>query len=324
MRREVSNLGPLPPSGWQPKGVGAQVRRYRCRLILGLLVLSIIPLTGYAVRAEASSPGELVITFGRSILQEQFSKCGSTTGATESLTTIAQELQSLGYTANGSLVTNYIGTTEQCEYSTTLYPSWNDLLNLQTEYGWHFFSASDDHTNFTQLTSDEVYAHSCGTIAGFQAQGIIHPEAQFNYPDGKADAADQSIVGTCFDLARTYGSNDDFTAATASKANWLIKVFSIQGGTSNYTSEAVLANEMTAASGTVAQIQAYALVDGDYGTVNKGVWWRCGNGEQHQTSRSELYCASDFYGALSQIPAGTVTTNPYDVSQEWGRQVPGN
>ena len=282
----------------------------------------------HAAPVRADAPGQLILVFSRSIWQEDYPKCTSLVPAarSESLGQIATTLAGMGVTdVSASVVVNYTQPGQNCQQGHMNYASVSDLLGLQAG-GWHIFSASVDHANMATMTdTTQVANESCNTIGALQADGFTHPEAQFDYPSGKHSSLDQSIVATCFDFARYYRAANYFTATSAQAANWLIPAYSTQGTATKYTSVATLAQEMTPPSGTVGEVQTYQLLDGDYGTPGTGVWWTCGATETHATSMGEGYCASDFYAALQQaLAAGVTITDPYAVSQAWGRSVPGN
>jgi len=253
---------------------------------------------------------------------------------------------SRGLTLTGTIVTNWVqASTRNCIESLPLspfpkpllMPSWADLKSLRTTYPWFdLASASEDYADMTTLTQSGWNTEACGSAAIITGNGVPSPLALFAYPNNKFTTTMNTwILANCpYVLGRKYGSTAN--TPTSVQSGFLI-VDSINGGHCTdttlpcstlatrypYTPEATLAKIFHPAAGTWIVPQFYRLVSGTSTTGR--LQWNCAGAESsHYTydtggDSTELYCANDYYKALSNQPSYVVTNkNIRQVETTWG------
>jgi hypothetical protein len=236
--------------------------------------------------------------------------------------------------ARGIPVTTYVSLafvsdTRTCSGKFN-YLSWGDIANFHAKYGWSIFSAGSTTMAFTQLTDQQVYDDSCGSISTFTAHGI-DPTAMFAYPGGGGtmhNARTDAIVNKCFRWLRVYSSVSN---ALRPPSPYLVKTYSITGGpcveasaacytyaqsagpTHHYTSPASITQLLNSSGWSV--IQPYRFVTGTHGTPGATGSWDCSgaNWRTHWTEPPEVYCYTDFLMAIDA--AQTTWTSPAAVSR---------
>jgi hypothetical protein len=216
-----------------------------------------------------------------------------------------------------------------------LWSSWADLAQLRDSYGWQFFPRAS--VELTGLSPAEQHAQSCGLLDGLEAHGHLRGWGLFAYQSNQWDATIQEqVIATCFAYGRTYGWGRNYRTQMASP--WLQSTRSFNGGRCNdggapcsgapvlttrlYDDPALVVAAMKPNQGMWNAVQFYQFVEGSY--ANPGdpyTAWDCSSADwgQHWTSRAELYCFSDFLGAVDQIPANVTVTDPATVAEAWGR-----
>jgi hypothetical protein len=253
---------------------------------------------------------------------------------------------SRGYTLTGTIVTNWVkATSRNCIESLALspfpkpilLPSWTDLKNLRSTYPWFdLASASEDYADMTTMTQSGWNTEACGSASIITGEGVPSPLALFAYPNNKFTTAMNTwILANCpYVLGRKYANAAN--TQTSVKSGFL-DVYSINGGHCTdttlpcstlstrypYTPEATLAKIFHPAAGTWIVPQFYRLVSGT--STSGRLQWNCSGAESsHYTfdtggDSTELYCADDYYKALSNEPSYVVKNmNIRQVEAAWG------
>ncbi|HYW28580.1 MAG TPA: IPT/TIG domain-containing protein, partial [Gaiellales bacterium] len=209
--------------------------------------------------------------------------------------------------------------------------SWDDLRQLQSQYGWD--SIPRGNADDRSATATQQYADSCSLLPTFYDEGFPNAWGMYAYYGGPYSTTMQSnTVQTCFSFGRTYrvGANPLPVAAP-----YLVDVFSINGGYCNDTTlpcHSVSApQEYTLPSALQALVQSagwdiiqgYKFVSGSYSS--NAVSWDCTGADpaSHWTSRTELYCYNDWQSVIAAIPATAPVVAPSVVAQLQGRTMHG-
>lgn len=257
-------------------------------------------------------PAYLTLLFGRA-LWEPVVDCRPVPGGV-TLERVARELHARGLSATTSVVTGRTGdTTRRCEHTVMSYASWADLDHLRTDFGWTVVSNGATHEDITDLDRAGQRGESCGSLRTLEEHGHTRAWGLFGYGNDKRDATvQQEVVSRCFAFGRRYSTSVNKRADVAEP--WFQNTFSVKSGMSADR----LAKAMAPNPGEWRVVQVYRLVDG---TRNVGrLRWDC-TGEDHWTSRTELFCVDDFLAAVDRIPAGVTVTDPATVAEAWGRSV---
>jgi hypothetical protein len=251
-----------------------------------------------------------------------------------------------GYTLTGTIITDWVhSTTRNCIESLPLLPypkpillpSWTDLKSLRTTYPWFdLTSAGKDYADMTTMTQSQWKTEACGSASIISGEGVPTPLPLFAYPNNHhTTAMNTFILANCpYVLGRRYASKAN-TPTTVTSG--FLNVYSINGGHCTdtslpcstlatdyaYTPESTLYAEFHPAAGTWIVPQFYRLVSGTSTTGR--LQWNCTGAESsHYTydtggNSTELYCANDYYTALSNQPSYVVTNkNIRQVETAWG------
>ena len=220
-----------------------------------------------------------------------------------------------------------------------LMATWEQIADLRDTHGWTFVSAGAGYRDMTQLTPEEQFEESCGSLSSLEAHGHASGWGMFAYPNNRRTTAIQSsVVSTCFAYGRAY-DNYRFNLLGQMVEPWFQRTFSVNGGACNvmdawcyslddtganhhYRTRESLASLMTPAPGEWSVVQMYRFVRG--AQTSSTFSWDCTSPDpdMHWVSNSELYCYDDFLWALQQIPAEVIVTDPATVAQAWGRGSP--
>jgi hypothetical protein len=254
---------------------------------------------------------------------------------------------SRGYSLTGTIVTDWVkASTRNCiEHlaiqpfpKPILLPSWSDLKSLRTTYpSFDLASASKDYQELTSSTSTTFWStEACGSASAIIGNGVPSPLALFAYPNNKFTTTINTwVLGHCpYTLGRRYSGAANTKTTVASG---FLNVYSINGGHCTdttlpcstlstrypYTSKAALYKLFHPAAGSWIVPQFYRLVTG---TRTSGhLQWNCQGAESsHYTfdtggDSTELYCANDYYYALSNEPSYVVKNlNIRQVEATWG------
>jgi hypothetical protein len=292
-------------------------------------MVAMVGQTFHTGAASATPPPFVTILFSRS----QWAVGGGCTPLPGAMTLqqVAADLYDRGGIGAGSVVTSWLReSTTRCTRS-VIYPSWDTLESLHTDYGWESVSHSATHRNMTTLTHSQQEAESCGTLPTFVNHGFTRAWGMFAYPNNKRSVAIQTdVVSTCFAFGRRYSPSANRIGTTS--APWWGKVKPVNGGRCNdptaacssiavrylYENPFTIASLVQVTGGQWAVVQFHKLVSGSRssGTVQ----WDCRDSDWrlHFTSRTEMYCWNDYQRVLNAIPTGAVVTDPARVAQAWG------
>jgi hypothetical protein len=316
---------------------------------------SLAPHTGAApVRNATNPPGPFVtLLFSRTEISAADNCVEDDTNIARLDTTVAPYLRSLGMAGTGTLVTKRTGdTTRHCtHYNDDLTASWADATNLAQNYGWKFVSHTATYPSLTKienLTPQQAYAETCGSLATIKAHGLPGAAGMIAYPGSYTKNAAvvnlQTQYGqTCFDWGRQYdhakhGINDLATASTT-PPYWVYPA-AVVGGPCNDSTQPcytvhVQNGRYTMPSKIIKYIQslqpgqwfifqAYILVTGTNPKyTDDKMRWDCTSPDpaEHWTNVTVRYCWSDFQQILQAIAAkpGITVTDPQTIGQAWGR-----
>lgn len=264
--------------------------------------------------ATSDEPSYLTLLFGRA-LWEPAVDCEPVRGGV-SLDRVAQQLKVRGLAATASVVTGRTGeASRQCEFTVMSYASWADLDRLRTEFGWTAVSNGATHQDITGMDRAGQVAESCGTLRALEDHGHDRAWGLFGYGNDKRDTGVQrDVVATCFAFGRRYST--DVNRQSTAGAPWFQNTFSVESGMSVDR----LARAMSPRPGEWRVVQVYRLVEGRRETGKQQ--WDCEGSGRHSTSRTELYCFTDFLAAVDRIPDGVIVTDPATVAEAWGRPRP--
>jgi hypothetical protein len=301
--------------------------RFRVVAAVFTVFLGLLAVTPASAKA-ASAPAYATVMFGRTGWA-QATGCGEMAGTVD-LGVAVGWLSSQGIPAAGGLTTGRTKeTTEFCESNYILYPSWAQLEQLQSSYGFQVISQSADYTGWKSANTDaEINAESCATIPTFKAHGFTKSWGMFAFPDNSRTDQQIADVNQCFAFDRVYSpsqnsqakmSNPPYRAGTVSvtSGNCNDKAAAcatkIKGG-KTYMLPARLSAILSPKSGQYNLVQFYRFVSGS-GRVGS-VSWDCTspNPNEHWVNYYELYCYNDFQAAVMGHGAGVTFTDPATVA----------
>ena len=150
------------------------------RALVPLLLLTAVATPASAQRVpddrhalDAPAPSYLSIMFGRSI----WTAACTPRQACAPFFQDAADLKSIGITTVVTgVVVNRMGATSRPCIRGVIYPTWNDLATLRTNYGWTAVSQGMNYVEMTTLTTDEQrYDESGATIPVLEAKGRPKP-----------------------------------------------------------------------------------------------------------------------------------------------------
>ena len=300
-------------------------------------VAPIVPATAAATAAAVGAPGArdttpyFTIQFGRTQWVSADKLCKPLQNAV-TLGRVATLLQQRGKVASGNVVVKRQGVSQSCFSNYVISPSWNDLTQLRTVYGWTFNSAGMTYANMTTLTPTEQLAEACGSVGALARRGHTRAWGLFAYPNNKySDKIQTQVVKKCFAFGRQYGDTTTTQAAGALWPNWQTTVSvnggrcadttlacSTSGASSTYQTPAMLIPKTRVAAGAWTTMQWYRLVTGT-STTGTVAQWNCTGAENtHWTSDAELYCVRDFLRVIDAIPSTVKVTDAATVAEAWG------
>ena len=260
-------------------------------------------------------------------------------------TTVAPYLQSLGFSATGTIET---GPTQQSSlfcthYQSTLATSWDLAQELATTYGWTFISHSATYPTTWPTDPGQQWDQTCGSAQVIDAHGLPGADAMFAWPHSYLNStALTEFVEPCFGTSRVFRNDptDVGTLSTppyyqyawqllggclsaATGANQCGPV-TIDGGTLTYQDPQAVIDAIEALPpGRVVTLQAYLLVTGKsppYAASKDQ--WDCTSSDpaDHWSNDAERYCYSDFQEVMQGLyDSGVAITQPLAVDAAFGR-----
>ncbi len=311
-------------------------------LIAGGAGAAAAPSSGAATPGSVSAPvsapsapkadaAYLTLLFGRTQWVSADKLCKQLSN-TVTLGRVATLMKERGKSGVGNVVVKRHGVTQSCFSNYVISPSWNDLTQLRTQYGWTFTSAGMTYANMKTMTPTQQHAEACGSVGALARRGHTRAWGLFAYPNNQyTDKMQSQVVKKCFAFGRQYG-NTFTTKLTGTKwPNWQTTV-SVNGGKcadttqscstlpygSTYQTPAELIPKVRVTPGAWSTLQFYRFVTGvsSPGTVMQ---WNCSGPENtHWTSDAEIYCIRDFVRVLDAIPSTVRVTDPATVAEAWG------
>lgn len=251
---------------------------------------------------------------------------------TVTLGRVASVMKDRGKAGVGNVVVKRHGVTQSCFSNYVISPSWNDLTQLRTQFGWTFTSAGMTYANMTTLTPTQQHAEACGSVGALARRGHTRSWGLFAYPNNKyTDKIQSQVVKKCFAFGRVYGDTATSKTVATKWPNWQTTV-SVNGGKCadttqscstlpygpTYMTPAQLIPKVRVNPGNWSTVQFYRFVTGTSapGTVMQ---WNCSGPENtHWTSDAEIYCMRDFVRVLDAIPSTVTVTDPATVAAAWG------
>jgi hypothetical protein len=252
---------------------------------------------------------------------------------TESLGQAVAWLSTEGIPAVGGLTTGRTAeATETCTNTVILYPSWQQLEQLQSQYGFQVISQSATYTGWpSATTTSEIDAESCNTLATFQQHGFNRAWGMFAPPDNTMTAQQLSIVQGCFGFNRKYLPALD-SQSTITNAPYTAGTLSVTSGNCNdaaaacynaipggkrYMLPSRIEHVLSPKPWQYNIVQFYRFVSGSghVGTIS----WDCTspNDNEHWVTSNELYCYNDFQTAVDAHGPNVTFTDPATVANAW-------
>ncbi len=260
-------------------------------------------------------------------------------------TTVAPYLQSLGFSATGTIETS---PTQQSSlfcthYQSTLATSWDLAQELASTYGWTFISHSATYPTTWPTDPGQQWDQTCGSAQVIDAHGLPGADAMFAWPHSYLNStALTQFVEPCFGTSRVFRNapTDVGTLSTppyyqyawqllggclsaATGANRCGPV-TIDGSTLTYQDPQAVIDAIEALPpGRVVTLQAYLLVTGKSPpyTASKDQW-DCTSSDpaDHWSNDAERYCYSDFQEVMQALyDSGITITQPLAVDAAFGR-----
>ena len=260
-------------------------------------------------------------------------------------TTVAPYLQSLGFSATGTIETS---PTQQSSlfcthYQSTLATSWDLAQELASTYGWAFISHSATYPTTWPTDPGQQWDQTCGSAQVIDAHGLPGADAMFAWPHSYLNStALTQFVEPCFGTSRVFRNapTDVGTLSTppyyqyawqllggclsaATGANRCGPV-TIDGSTLTYQDPQAVIDAIEALPpGRVVTLQAYLLVTGKSPpyTASKDQW-DCTSSDpaDHWSNDAERYCYSDFQEVMQALyDSGITITQPLAVDAAFGR-----
>jgi hypothetical protein len=279
------------------------------------------PTLPFAIGASTGT-SYLTLSFGRSVY-EQFDNAGCTIPTTGAMTLDQVLSQLYGLTPSLTAVGNVIidrtssTSTNTCVGNNT-YPTWAQLSQWQSEYGFNVTSAGESYVHLAGagavtfpytspvngMVIPDLNTDVCGSLAVFAAHGF-DASGMFDYPDNQlTDTIQLSTTINCFDFGRIYdnGRNIEALNGTGLPHNgggytgtqyWYAKTISINGGYCNdpsLTASCRTVKGVARAYQNVPELEALVKVD-------PGQWvnlqaYRLVTGSKIDSSRNTWDCTS--------------------------------
>ena len=285
------------------------------------------PVLAAAPAATKAEPAYLTLLFGRTQWAAADRLCKPLPNVV-TLGRVAVLMKDRGRSGVGNVVVKRHGVTQSCFSNYVISPSWNDLTQLRTQFGWSFTSAGMQYLDMTKLTPTQQHAGACGSVGALARRGHTRAWGLFAYPNNKiSDKIQSQVVKKCFAFGRVYGNA--FTSKTAGTAwpNWQTTV-SVNGGRcadttqdcstkpygTTYMTPAQLIPKVRVTPGSWSTLQFYRFVTGT-SSPGTAMQWNCTGPENtHWTSDAEMY----FVRVLDAIPSTVTVTDPATIATAWG------
>jgi len=260
-------------------------------------------------------------------------------------TTVAPFLQSLGFSATGTIET---GPTQQSSlwcthYQSTLATSWDLAQELASAYGWTFVSHSSTYPTTWPTDPGQQWDQTCGSAQVIDAHGLPGADAMYAWPHSYLNStALTQFVEPCFGTSRVF-RNVPTDVGTLSSPPYYQYAWQLLGGclsattganrcgpvvidgsTLTYQDPRAMINAIEALPpGRVVTLQAYLLVTGKSPpyTASKDQW-DCTSSDpaDHWSNDAERYCYSDFMEVMQALhDSGITITQPLAVDAAFGR-----
>ena len=289
------------------------------------------PVLAAAPAATTAEPAYLTLLFGRTQWAAADRLCKPLPNVV-TLGRVAVLMKDRGRSGVGNVVVKRHGVTQSCFSNYVISPSWNDLTQLRTQFGWSFTSAGMQYLDMTKLTPTQQHAEACGSVGALARRGHTRAWGLFAYPNNKiSDKIQSQVVKKCFAFGRVYGNA--FTSKTAGTAwpNWQTTV-SVNGGRcadttqdcstkpygTTYMTPAQLIPKVRVTPGSWSTLQFYRFVTGT-SSPGTAMQWNCTGPENtHWTSDAEMYCVRDFVRVLDAIPSTVTVSDPATIATAWG------
>jgi hypothetical protein len=260
-------------------------------------------------------------------------------------TTVAPYLQSLGFSATGTIET---GPTQQSSlfcthYQSTLATSWDLAQELASTYGWTFVSHSSTYPTTWPTDPGQQWDQTCGSAQVIDAHGLPGADAMFAWPHSYLNSTVLTqFVEPCFGTSRVFRNapTDVGTLSTPPYYQYAWQLLGgclsattganrcgpvvIDGGTLTYQDpQAVIDAIESLPPGRVLTLQVYLLVTGKSPayTASKDQW-DCTSSDpaDHWSNDAERYCYSDFQEIMQALyDSGITITQPLAVDAAFGR-----
>lgn len=287
--------------------------------------------TEVSARVPITTPGMLTILFGRTQWVSVDRQCDPLPNSVN-LGRVATLLKQRGVSGVGNVVVKRQGVERSCFSNYVIGPSWNDLTQLRTQYGWTFTSAGMNYANMTTLTPTQQHAEACGSVGALARRGHNRAWGLFAYPNNKYTSKIQSqVVKKCFAFGRQYGDTSTARTSATTWPNWQTTV-SVNGGRcadtslpcsqggarTAYMPPGQLIPKTRVRTNSWTTLQFYRFVTGT-STPGSSMQWNCTGPESaHWTSDAEIYCIRDFLRIVDAIPDKVKVTDPATVATLWG------
>jgi hypothetical protein len=260
-------------------------------------------------------------------------------------TTVAPYLQSLGFSATGTIET---GPTQQSglwctHYQSTYATSWDLAQELASTYGWTFVSHSATYPTTWPTDPGQQWDQTCGSAQVIDAHGLPGADAMFAWPHSYVNTTVLTqFVEPCFGTSRFF-RNVPTDVGTLSTPPYYQYAWQLLGGCLNATTganrcgpvvvdgstltyqdpQAVIDAIETLPPGRTVTLQVYLLVTGKSPpyTASKDQW-DCTSSDptDHWSNDAERYCYSDIMEVMQAMyNSGITITQPLAVDAAFGR-----
>ena len=164
-------------------------------LIAGGAGAAAAPSSGAATPGSVSAPvsapsapkadaAYLTLFFGRTQWVSADKLCKQLSN-TVTLGRVATLMKERGKSGVGNVVVKRHGVTQSCFSNYVISPSWNDLTQLRTQYGWTFTSAGMTYANMKTMTPTQQHAEACGSVGALARRGHTRAWGLFAYPNNQ-------------------------------------------------------------------------------------------------------------------------------------------
>ena len=260
-------------------------------------------------------------------------------------TTVAPFLQSLGFSATGTIETGptHQGSLWCTHYQSTLATSWDLAQELASAYGWTFVSHSSTYPTTWPTDPGQQWDQTCGSAQVIDAHGLPGADAMYAWPHSYLNSTVLTqFVEPCFGTSRVFRNvpTDVGTFSTPPYYQYAWQLLGgclsattganrcgpvvIDGSTLTYQDPQAVIDAIEALPpGRVVTLQAYLLVTGKSPpyTASKDQW-DCTSSDpaDHWSNDAERYCYSDFMEVMQALhDSGITITQPLAVDAAFGR-----